>query len=1127
MKKIASYFFILTLLLTFVPFNTTNVYASPDEYDTLRAKWIDFLLGGNYDVNDPNISVKLSEISTEAQDFWGTMDKSQSRTYLWSDLADGETDGTPMGKSYSRLKTMALAYSMNGTTLNNNPALLNDIISALDWLYNNWYNENETEQGNWWWWEIGAASRLTDITAVLYSHLTSQQVANYMAAVNNFVADPTMMNYPSGGGYTSEAANRVDLCQNTIIEGIITKDSARIVTGRDALSDVFPYVTSGNGYYTDGSYVDHTNIPYTHSYGSVLISGLSKQMYLLADSTWDITDSQVNNVYNWVYDSYEPAIYKMQAFDSLRGRAISREKSTDLTTGKGLLGSIAMLAEAANAQDAAYFKSLIKYMVQENALYDSTDASIYNITNLNKIKNDPTITPRVELIKHVEFNNMDRSAHFAHDFAFAISKSSKRIGRYELINGENQKGWYTGDGMTNLYNDDYDAYSDDYWATVNYYRLPGTTVDTRTRSTGDYQYGDGEGTAANSWSGGVTIDEKYGASGMDLQAYGSTLIAKKSWFMFDDEVVALGSGITSTDNRTIETIVEQRKLSDLGDNTLTVNGVTKSSTLGWSETLTGTNWAHLSGNAASGADIGYYFPDASIIKGLRQEQPGTWYDVNMNSSTSTDTRTKNYMSLWFDHGKNPSNAAYSYVILPNKNPTQVESYANNPDITVIKNSTDVHCVKENNLNIVAANFWKNETHTADIITSNKMASVMTKEVSNSTIDVVVSDPTMENTGSILIEINKDASGGLISADNNITVLQTSPTIKFIVNTNGAKGKAFKATFNIDPSAPPVPVVWYSNSDFTAVYDLGSENDGAVTTEFDVTPLADGIDGVMGYADTSTTVSGYTDLAMIIRMNTSGYFDARNGSGYASLTAVPYHANTKYHVKMIADMFAKTYDVYVTPEGGSEVKIAENYHFRSDAPDTDDVGKLCLKDNGSTSELYKVENHSINAVVPVIHIVNPTADAFVRDGSYADENYGYNSYMTVKSDGTGYNRKAYAKFDFSAFNGVLAESAKVRLYVQSVNTDPSRTVKIYGTNDESWIESGITWNNAPSSSTYITSIDVTGIGWYEIDVTSYVNSSMDDKVVSFMFVNEGAVSSKGDFSFSTKEAGSNKPELVIK
>ncbi|MEK0317301.1 CBM96 family carbohydrate-binding protein [Cohnella sp. 56] len=160
---------------------------------------------------------------------------------------------------------------------------------------------------------------------------------------------------------------------------------------------------------------------------------------------------------------------------------------------------------------------------------------------------------------------------------------------------------------------------------------------------------------------------------------------------------------------------------------------------------------------------------------------------------------------------------------------------------------------------------------------------------------------------------------------------------------------------------------------------------------------------------------------------------------------------------------------------------------------------------------------------------PSADAFVRDGSYAGTNYGTATDLMVKSDASGYARKTYLKFSFSSFAGSTAASAKLRLYVSGVNTDALRTLKVYSTG-ETWTETGLTWNNAPATVTAGPSVNIgnaSGV-WIEIDVTALVNANMDDKQISLLLVNEGAASSKGDVQSSSREASTaaNRPLLVI-
>ena len=175
------------------------------------------------------------------------------------------------------------------------------------------------------------------------------------------------------------------------------------------------------------------------------------------------------------------------------------------------------------------------------------------------------------------------------------------------------------------------------------------------------------------------------------------------------------------------------------------------------------------------------------------------------------------------------------------------------------------------------------------------------------------------------------------------------------------------------SKPTTDAAWNSAASFSAVFDLGTGNTGVVEVNFDVTPHSNYLDGVIGYADSSVEITAYRDMAMLVRMNDIGRFDVRNGEGYDAETDVIYAANSTYHVRMISDLDAGTYDVWVTPKGGTEIQIAKGYNFRSDAALTDDLGKVCLIDS---IDEFRVENHT---VVTVTIPVDPNASDDDYDG----------------------------------------------------------------------------------------------------------------------------------------------------
>ena len=113
--------------------------------------------------------------------------------------------------------------------------------------------------------------------------------------------------------------------------------------------------------------------------------------------------------------------------------------------------------------------------------------------------------------RHFQFYNQDRVVHRRPGWTFAIAMSSKRMARYEWGNGENLRGWYVGDGMTYLYNDDQSQFNDAYWPTVDAQRMPGTTVSTQPRQPGGSGSGTGSG---NSGTGTGTGNGNGGLAGV-------------------------------------------------------------------------------------------------------------------------------------------------------------------------------------------------------------------------------------------------------------------------------------------------------------------------------------------------------------------------------------------------------------------------------------------------------------------------------------------------------------------------------------------------------------------------------------------------------------------------------------
>src|SRR5499433_2812384 len=330
--------------------------AQADEFDDLRAKWKDMLTGGaSFDPSDPDIANRIAAIDSEARGNWSRMSTSPDRSYLWSDLAS-TTVSSHITSSYNRLRSMALAFSTHGSSLEGDPALLADLISALDWMNGNRYNAGLSEYDNWWDWEIGTPLSLNDNAVLLYDQLSADQISNYMSAIERFTPVPALT-----------AANRVWKCTAVAIRGLLIKDAGKMGLARDGLSDlpsrrnsVFEYVNSSDGFYRDGSFIQHGKHPYTGGYGNSQLANLSALLYALSGSTWQITDPNQQNVFAWVYEAFQPLLYDGSMMSMVRGREISRSGSQDHNTGHSIMQSILRVAQFAPEADAYAFKSMVK-----------------------------------------------------------------------------------------------------------------------------------------------------------------------------------------------------------------------------------------------------------------------------------------------------------------------------------------------------------------------------------------------------------------------------------------------------------------------------------------------------------------------------------------------------------------------------------------------------------------------------------------------------------------------------------------------------------------------------------------------------------------------------------------------
>ncbi|GGO61989.1 polysaccharide lyase 8 family protein [Nonomuraea cavernae] len=615
---------------------------------------------------------------------------------LWPDLPFPSFHDTP-----ARLRTMARAFALPGTGLTGDAELGQAVAAGIDHYRWRVYAAGAKAAGNWWNWEIGVPKRLLDAAVLIGPHLAERQGAALAEAVDHFVPERRLNDYRGN----STGANRVDLCTVLLLRAVLTVDPGRAARAAAGLSPTFPYVSEGDGLYRDGSFVQHTFVPYQGTYGAVLLSGLATLFAVLRGSPWEITDPNRQVVYDSVERSFAPVVHDGVCMDLVSGRAIGRHPYGDHRRGRAIAAAILLLAETASAAERSRWRAMVKGWAARNThqpmlgAAEATDLGFH--ARLAAVMDDGRIPPAAEPAGHRLLAMSARAVHRRPGWCAGLSMASDRIGHYEHGNGENLRGWHTGSGMLYWWTEGHgDQYSDGFWSTVDPYRLPGTTVSTR-------RLPDGAGASwgdtcpPGRWVGGAT-DGTYATVGQHLNGLESTVEAFKSWFFLDDAVVCLGAGISGEDGVPVETIVDNRRT----DAFLAVDAAG--------------HWAHLEGHG------GYVLPDGDRLRASREQR-------------GSGPARRTYVTLWFDHGVDPVSAGYVYLLLPGADQAETRARAADPGwARVLVNTSRRQGVHVPSLGITAVNFWSEGA--AGGLSADAPCAVLVRERGDGTATLTVSDP---------------------------------------------------------------------------------------------------------------------------------------------------------------------------------------------------------------------------------------------------------------------------------------------------------------------------------------------------------------------------------------------------
>ena len=909
LKRIISIILALVMTLT-MALNSLTVFAEgepADDFDTLREKWQYLAMGGDYDPADPSMQGLLQSINNVAQDLLDRINPSPTtgwgaNDYLWPEYIlgkrnDAYADSNNTQFTIRSLKFMALAYQTKGCGLYQDEALKNEILRGLDYIYTNHYKVgvDSNPYGNWFTWEIGGPIYLLETVLLMYDYLPAELISACAATALKATTKT------GGDSYMYVGANALWRDRVRMYAAILLKDAATLSYVKNDVPVYMGYVTTGDGYYADGTFMQHGNVVYNGGYGKEAFSDISHFLYMLDGSPWAITGTERDNIGTIVEKSYVPFMYNGVFMDMVRGREITRTDTTDAYAGITISLDVLLYSESVPEAEGKRFKGMIKeWMNNDNAIKTLNEGAgvawylfpVYNLSKTLEILKDDSIQPVSNKGKSYTFGKGVRTVHTTDKFTFGLSMYSKDIKNCE-IGDSNTKGWYTGIGQTYVYTPDIGQFTYQK-PTLNWYRLSGVTAVNGLSFSSH--------TNTNSFAGSTTLEGLYSTAGLEISSGNTQVSAKKSWFMFDDEVVALGTDISSTNNSNVETTIDNHYITK--DNDLIIDGVKQPKELGWNNKIDNVTWALIEGNV-EGSNIGVYFPNKSRIGAVRETRTGKWTDLG-TYNVDENLQSANYLTMWVDHGSKPVNQSYAYVLLPGTSAAQVENYADSSDIEIIRQDNSVHAVYEKTLNTLGANFWKDEDQAIDAmgvkdyLSVDKAATIMVKE-DDSKLSFALTDTTKRNAGPITVDINRAATG-IILKDSRIKVIQTSPSIKLQIDVNNSVGNPIEAEFSFKPLDLPGQ---------TAITDM-SLSDDTLSVKFADAMWASAYKLVYGtesgvYTESLVT-SGTTATIRGLNANTTYYFAVRaindSGEGPVSEESSYVIGNTRKLVDTFAD-FSKT------------------------------------------------------------------------------------------------------------------------------------------------------------------------------------------------------------------------------
>ena len=605
------------------------------------------------------------------------------------------------------LRTMVKAAYSEGNLWFGNTELKDKIAKSISF----WVNGGRVECDNWWYKQIGIPNIEIDILLLEPEELTGETLDVFNAeALEGSIFKETITDRIKERPVSSSGGNLTDKLLTSFKIAAATKNQEemyRVMALLDNELRVFTKIRDdefgedAEGIKADYSFHQHVDQVQFGRYGENFASAINQILNAAKGTRYRVTDRALNEYSNYILDGLSRAYQGEYKDFTVTGRGLVRQDK-----GKGIRKTVKTAMEIlAEYPQLSRFEEL---------------KAVYSQRFENELDS---------FAGNRQFWLSDYMSQSRPGYHIGIKVASNRTKLGEVINDENLLGYYLSDGVTCIMRrgDEYD----NIYPVWDWNKLPGTTTPQGgLKNLNDWAEWNGE--HLWNWKGncsfvGGVSDGHYGAAVMDYNRDG--MVAHKSWFLFDDEMVALGNGINSYTDMDIYTNMNQC----LKNGDVIIAGSAGSE-------LAEDGVREIPKNSYVWHDGIAYFSEEPMELTL-ERRTGKWSAVNGGNTTGEET--KNVFQLGIHHGVKPNNDSYNYRLLMGKTKEEAAEYAKNNSVRVLRNDDKVQAVYHDGLKMAQIIMWKMgsvELPGGLSVTANKKCMLIVQEKSDGSLSITASNP---------------------------------------------------------------------------------------------------------------------------------------------------------------------------------------------------------------------------------------------------------------------------------------------------------------------------------------------------------------------------------------------------